>query len=92
MAPSPSEIRYALLEWTQGGDRAHSILALKYVRNFSINNFLEGTVKEGEEHLVEWRKGHKPWPVYGAKIIHVASMSCYTLTLAMYLPTWKEPI
>ncbi len=64
------EIRYVLLEWTEGGD---SILTLDCVRNFSVKDFLEGTEK-AEEHLVEWRKGRKPWPAYRAKIIHVASM------------------
>ncbi|XP_034143439.1 cancer-related regulator of actin dynamics homolog isoform X3 [Esox lucius] len=70
MAISALEIRYVLLEWTEGEDRgAHSILALDCVRNFSVKTFLERTEKN--EKLVEWRKGRQPWPVHRARIIDV---------------------
>ena len=46
-----------------------SILALDYVCNFSVKDFLEGTDKEAEEYLVEWWKRHNHWAVYRAKII-----------------------
>ncbi|XP_034152089.1 myosin heavy chain, clone 203-like isoform X1 [Esox lucius] len=71
MAISALEIRYVLLEWTEGEDRgAHSILALDCVRNFSVKKFLERTEKT--EKLVEWRKGRQPWQVHLARIIDVA--------------------
>ncbi|KAK2861022.1 hypothetical protein Q7C36_005188 [Tachysurus vachellii] len=73
MAIKVLEIRYVLLEWTEGEDRgAHSILPLDCVRNFSVTDFFERTDKT--EKLVEWRKGRQPWPVHRARIIDVAKL------------------
>ncbi|XP_073710271.1 uncharacterized protein [Misgurnus anguillicaudatus] len=73
MAIKASEVRYVLLEWTEGEDRgAHSILPLDCVRNFSIQDFFERT--DTTEKLVEWRKGRQPWPVHRARIIDVAKL------------------
>ncbi|XP_035985355.1 neurofilament medium polypeptide-like isoform X2 [Fundulus heteroclitus] len=71
MAISAGEIRYVLLEWTEGEDGgAHSILPIDCVRNFSFKEFLMRTEKT--EKLVEWRKGRQPWPVHRARIVEVA--------------------
>ncbi len=82
------EIRYVLLEWTEGRERgAHSILTLNCVRNFSVKDFLEGTEK-AEEHLVEWRKGRKPWPVYRAKITHSSMLHANFSYVVTYRIQW----
>ncbi|XP_038125742.1 uncharacterized protein LOC119773028 isoform X2 [Cyprinodon tularosa] len=71
MAISAGDLRYVLLEWTEGEDGgAHSILPIDCVRNFSFKEFLKR--KEKTEKLVEWRKGSQPWPVHRARIIEVA--------------------
>lgn len=78
MALANSEVKFVLLEWTEGEDKgAHSILTVDCVRQFSVSEFLNKEAEDGEDdviHLVEWRQGRKPWPVYQAKILHVASM------------------
>ncbi|XP_027035504.1 uncharacterized protein LOC113664097 isoform X2 [Tachysurus fulvidraco] len=73
MAIKALEIRYVLLEWTEGEDRgAHSTLPLDCVRNFSVTDFFERTDKT--EKLVEWRKGRQHWSVHRARIIDMAKL------------------
>lgn len=75
MAEKP-EIKHALVEWTEGADKGmRSIVRIDCIRNFSLSDFL--SVEESDEEyekLVEWQQGRKPWPVYQARILHVASI------------------
>ncbi len=79
MAISALEIRYVLLEWTEGEDRgAHSILALDCVRNFSVKIFLKGLIKPRN-----WWNGEKAAnPGRCTKPELLTWQVCYTLTLA----------
>lgn len=78
MAISALEIRYVLLEWTEGEDRgAHSILALDCVRNFSVKDFLERTDK-----TEKWNGEKAANPGRCTEPELLTWQVCYTLTLA----------
>ena len=74
MAEQP-EIKFALVEWTEGNDKGlRSIVGINCIRNFSVDDFLRSDESEEYPKLVQWQEGKKPWPVYEARVLHVASM------------------